>query len=315
MKKLTYISLFFLLSFPAKSFTQEQKQTPITIALNDWASQIVISYAIGDILEKQGYKIHYREITTNKQWGALRLGEIDLQLEVWEGTMAKEFNRMVEQKLIIDAGTHDAITREEWWYPAYVEKLCPGLPSWTVLNQCSNLFTMDYSGLKGVYITGPWDKQEGKRIRALKLNYLLKKIGGEAFKPTILLAIKKQTPLLIMNWTPNWVERRVEGHFIEFPPFEPECISVPKWGPNPYETMDCGNPKNGWLKKATSKHFPKKWPCAFQLIKNINFNNQMISEASALYEYDRYSYMDAAKKWLQTYKNDINQWLSAKCLL
>lgn len=313
--KIYPILFLFLYYLPITSVAQDQKSAHITIALNDWASQIVLSYAIGNLLEKQGYNIFYREISTAKQWGAIRLGEIDLQLEVWEGSMARDFLRMVEQKLIIDAGNHSATTREEWWYPAYVEKVCKGLPNWKSLNNCSHLFVMDYSGEKGVYITGPWDKREGKRIRSLKLNFLLKKIGGEAFKPTILLAIKKQTPLLIFNWTPNWVESRIEGRFVEFPPYEPSCTSDPKWGPNPYETMDCGNPKNGWLKKAVSKRFPEVWPCAFELIKRISFTNQMISEASALYEYDRHSYMDAAKLWQDKYKNEIGHWLSLQCPL
>jgi hypothetical protein len=33
---------------------------------------------------------------------------------------------------VIDAATHDAKTREDWWYPSYVEDVCPGLPDFLV---------------------------------------------------------------------------------------------------------------------------------------------------------------------------------------
>ncbi|MDE1461642.1 ABC transporter substrate-binding protein [Spartinivicinus poritis] len=311
--KIIFFLLMYLIASTGFAANKDDKSQAITIALNDWASQIVLSYVVGNILSKQGYQVLYRHISVAQQWGALRLGQIDLQIEVWEGSMAKDFKRMIENGAIVDAGIHDAKTREEWWYPEYVADYCPGLPDWRVLNKCVHLFTMEHSGNKGVYISGPWDRQEGKRIRALKLNFLLKRIGGEAIKPTILLAIKKKTPLLVFNWTPNWVENRIKGSFVEFPVYEPECITNPKWGPNPMKTMDCGNPVNGWLKKAVSTNVQNIWPCAYKFIRNINFNNEMISEAAALYEYDRLSYNNAAVRWQVKYKDIWIVWFPKEC--
>ena len=41
---------------------------------------------------------------------------------------------------MVDAGTHKAVTREEWWVPKYVADKCPGLPDWKALDKCAEIF-------------------------------------------------------------------------------------------------------------------------------------------------------------------------------
>lgn len=288
---------------------QSPKKKPITIALNDWASQIVLSYAVGDILKQIGHEVQFQLISTANQWQALATANINLQLEVWEGSMASDFNQMVTEDRIIDAGTHNVKTREEWWFPAYVLKSCPKLPNWAALNDCAYLFQTPISGKKGTYISGPWDKQEEKRISALKLNYIVKRVGGNAIKHHILHAVKTKKPILVFNWTPNWVETRIDGYFVSFPKYEAACMNQPSWGINPNEIMDCGNPSEGWLKKAVSKNMPNQWPCAYHFVRNIDFTNKMIAEAASLHEYDRLSYKMAAKNWLDAFKDKWQKWV------
>ena len=87
---------------------------PINIIINDWTSQIVLAHITGEIFERTGHTINYSFSTTDQQWGALSQGLLHIQVEVWQGTMEKMFNRMVSLGRIVDAGNHSAITREEW---------------------------------------------------------------------------------------------------------------------------------------------------------------------------------------------------------
>ncbi|GIS98491.1 MAG: hypothetical protein CM1200mP26_02040 [Acidimicrobiales bacterium] len=57
---------------------------------------------------------------------------------------------------MIDAATHDAKTREEWWYPSYIEDVCPGLPDWQALNECAEMFATPDSGGKGRSLVVRW---------------------------------------------------------------------------------------------------------------------------------------------------------------
>jgi glycine betaine/proline transport system substrate-binding protein len=102
----------------------------------------------------------------------------------------------------------------------------------------------------------------------------------------------------------------MKGEFIDFPAFTPKCELDPEWGLNKELVKDCGNPKMGWLKKAVWAGFSQQWPKAYKLIQSINFDNQMISEASALVIVDGYSEEQAAQVWLKKYNLQASSWLA-----
>ncbi|MBU2970416.1 hypothetical protein KO527_13760 [Pseudoalteromonas sp. C2R02] len=53
--------------------------------------------------------------------------------------------------------------------------------------------------------------------------------------------------------------------------------------------------------------------CAFDLLKNINLNSKMISEASALLVVDRLTESQAVTAWLNMFKQDVDIWMQAVC--
>ena len=74
-----------------------------------------------------------------------------------------------------------AVTREEWWYPTYVEEHCPGLPDWEALAACSEMFARADSGGKGVYVDGPVEwLHDPARIDALGMNFIQINVGSAA---------------------------------------------------------------------------------------------------------------------------------------
>ena len=84
-------------------------------------------------------------------------------------------------------------------------------------------------------------------------------------------------------------------------------------GINSVWKYDCGNPKNGWLKKIAWNGVEKKWPCAFDILKNMNFNNEMISELSSFVDYKKLSIPDSADKWLKENAALWKSWIPKKC--
>jgi glycine betaine/proline transport system substrate-binding protein len=306
------LSLLLTFLTPISQATDDTAK-PITILTLDWTSQVVMSHIFGKLLEHKGYSIKYLNKPSDSQWFLLSSENAHLQVEVWEGSMAERFDNLVSRKLIIDAGTHDAKTREEWWYPDYVEEDCPGLPDWRALNNCASLFTE--GGTKGLYYTGPWEKPDRARIRALHLDFdIVTLSNSDELRRKLESAIKDKKPVMIFNWTPNWVEAVYQGHFVEFPDYAPECETEKSWGINKNLNWDCGNPKDGWLKKAVSKNFPDDWPCALQLVKAISFDNKEISETAALVEVSGLSAEQAAQRWLEQNHPRWQNWLeSSQC--
>ncbi len=311
--KSAFVAIILLYQMPV--FAQNNKdQQPIRVIINDWTSQIILAKVTGKIFTSMGYVVEYPFSTTNQQWGALKHGIDHVQVEVWQGTMSEMFERMVASKLVVDAGTHDAKTREDWWYPLYVEDFCPGLPDWRALKNCASVFSTDKGGDSGRYIAGPWEKPEAARIRALGLNF---KVDAVPTAQDLWVALenakKKNQPIVLFNWTPNWVEAVYEGKFIEFPDYDPQCETNPEWGVNPRFHQDCGNPKNGWLKKAAWAGMEKKWPCAFKTLQKINFSSKIISTVAAWVDFEKMSYQDATDRWLAENPKIWQSWIPQSC--
>lgn len=287
---------------------------PIKIVTNNWASQLVDAHVAGQLLTRMGYSVKYVPSNMQLQFTAMANGDVHLQTEVWEGTAKEPFMKQVKAGRVIDAGTHRATTREEWWYPAYVEEKCPGLPSWKALNKCAELFATPITSPKGRYLAGPvdWEKPDQKKIDALGLNFVVQNAGQAASLWAELdAAYRRKEPIILFNWSPNWTMAEYEGHFVEFPDYEPACTSNPEWGINPEATYDCGNPEGAWLKKAVWAGFPEKWSCGYELIENIDFTTEMLSDMAALMAVEQLKPSQAAKQWVAGHKDVWQQWMPA----
>lgn len=313
MCRLNFKLILLLLSCSV-CFTANGSGPKVKLLTNNWTSQIVLTHVTGQILSKLGYAPVYVESSVSEQWGALAHGVADVQVEVWEGTMADAFERVVASGRVIDAGAHSAKTREDWWYPEYVEAICPGLPDWKALQKCSTLFSKDGIAGPGIYVAGPWEKPDEARIRALGMNFVVNVVEkGDDLWVALKEAKALKKPIVLFNWTPNWVESVYPGKFVEFPTHHIDCETDPKWGLNPDRVYDCGNPTGGWLKKGVSKRLSQQHPCAFEFIQRINFSNQQIAKASAYVDVDGLSHQDAATRWLTENQRAWRAWMPESC--
>jgi len=122
-------------------------------------------------------------------------------------------------------------------------------------------------------------------------------------------ASRREEPIVLFNWTPNFIEALYDGSFVEFPDHAAECQTDPSWGINPDMTYDCGNPKGGYLKIGVWKEFPDKWPTAYRILQNINFNNLDIAVMAKLADIDNMEPEEAADKWLADNEAKWQAWL------
>jgi glycine betaine/proline transport system substrate-binding protein len=228
--------------------------------------------------------------------------------------MENMLNKLVKTGEILEAGTYDAVTREEWWYPYYVEEKCPGLPDWKALKKCAHLFSENGLEKMGRYLGGPWEKPDRARVRALGLNFKIERVKkGDDLWVELEKAYRVKKPIILFNWTPNWIESKYKGKFVNFPEYHPKCETEPSWGISKKWKYDCGNPKAGWLKKVVWKGVLEKWPCALKVLRNFNFNNLMIAKLSSLVDSDKLSYPDAAVLWMKENVNVWKKWIPKNC--
>ena len=272
-----------------------------------------MSNVVGQLFEKMGYQVKYVTTESQSVYESVRIGAVHLELEVWKNTFAAAFNAAMDKGGILDAGNHAAITRQDWWYPAYVADLCPGLPDYKALESCYELFATPETAPNGRYLDGPvnWQHDNG-RIEALDMHFTTINAATVSGLWTELeSAAKIQAPIVLFNWSPNFTDAVYGGAFIEFPEFDPACQSDASWGPNPDITKDCGGPAGGYLKKVAWDGMPRKWPAAYKALTRINFTTLMIGTMSSLVDTDGLQYDQAAAKWIADNEPVWSDWLYA----
>ncbi|QCO57602.1 glycine/betaine ABC transporter substrate-binding protein (plasmid) [Pseudorhodobacter turbinis] len=285
---------------------------PIVIPIHNWSSQIVMSKIVGEMLEGIGNHVEY--VTTDSQavYESLRLGDVTLEMEVWEGAFGASFRTAMDKGGIVDVGDHNAVTREDWWYPMWTKEACPGLPDWEALNECAAVFATPETGDKGRYLDGPvdWLKHGQERVAALDMDFVVVNAGSAAaLWAEIGAAEADKRPVVVFNWTPNFAEAVWPGEFVEFPAWEDGCDTDPAVGPNPDEVFDCGNPADGYLKKAAWEGMEEKWPDAFHVLQQINFTNPQIAAMAKLVDIDDMEPEDAAIEWMDANKAVWESWV------
>ncbi len=295
----------------AGSAFADDSADPIKIVTNNWTSQVVLSNVVGQVLQAQGLNVEYKPSDSQLQFTAIASGDMDFQVEVWEGSMSESFDKSLAAGAV-DYGAHNAVTREDWWYPSYMNEMCPGLPDWKALDACAAKLATAETGSKGRFVGPPadWGKHYSERIQALKMNFQEVPVGQAAtLWAELQSAYDRKEPVVLFNWTPNFIEAKFEGQFVEFPKYDPACLSDPKWGSNPDAVYDCGAPASGYLKKVGSKQLGEKWPKAAAILKKVNFSNPQIAAAAALVDVDGLTPEDAAKKWIETNGDTVKSWL------
>ncbi|EYD78121.1 L-proline glycine betaine binding protein ABC transporter protein ProX [Rubellimicrobium mesophilum DSM 19309] len=290
----------------------EDSSDPIIIPIHNWSSQIVMSNVIGQIFESLGDSVEYVPTDSQAVYEAIRLGDVTFEPEVWEGAYGASFTAAVEKGGIHDVATHDAVTREDWWYPMWTKEACPGLPDWQALNECAALFVTPETGDKGRFLGGPvdWLKHDQEKVDALGMNFVVVNAGSAAaLWAEISAAEEQQKPIVVFNWTPNFAEAVWPGEFVEFPAWEAGCDTDPSVGPLPDKTYDCGNPANGYLKIAAWDGMPEKWPAAYAVLQQVNFTNAQIAEMAKMVDVDGMEPEDAATAWLEANEDVWRPWV------
>ena len=287
-------------------------EDPIRIPLHNWNSQLVGAEVLGRVLQKAGVQVEYVPADSGAVYEALCQGDVDLVHEVWEGSFGPAFEKQVKKGCVLDVSTYDVQTREEWWYPLYVEEVCPGLPDWQALNKCAEVFATAETAPKGRYLAGPaeWMKGDDQRVAGLGLNFQVVNAGSDSIlRAELLSAVDRKQPIVVFNYTPNWIDAKIPGKFVEFPKYVEGCSSDPKVGPSAEYAHDCANAWPGYMKMAAWSGLPEKNPTAYEIVKRVNLTNAQVAQMYALVEVDGLDPQAAATKWMEDNESTWQHWL------
>lgn len=284
---------------------------PILLVQNDWSSQQVLAHIVAELLTATGHKVEFRQFDAQLQFRALAEGVAHFQVIAWEGPMRDAFAHALRNGMV-DAGTHMATSREGWWIPDYVLEKCPTASHWRGLNACAKLFATNTTQPDGRFVGPPadWGKNYARLIDALEMDFrVVHASHANQLWTTLHAAATKLEPIVLFNWTPNFIDVSYSGRFVDFPLPNDACETDPAWGPNPNVTGDCGEPRDHWLKKAAWGKLPTEQPEAWALLQRVNFTTEHIARAVYLTDVDGLSPADAAVQWIAEHAATVNAWL------
>ncbi len=279
MQKRTRVSLGLAAMLSAlvagPALAEVESPDPIKITTHDWSGQIISATLMGEVLKKAGYNVEYVQADYLAQFAGLKTGDLDLAMEIWATTGQEALDEAVASGGVVNLGETGMKAREEWWYPAYMEEACPGLPDWTALKDCAEAFSTPETAPKGRYLGGPvtWGGFDEERVEALGLDFEVVHAGTDAaLFAELQSAYERKAPIVLWLYEPHWAPAKYEGKFVEFPAYEPACYTDPAWGLNPDLAYDCGKPL-GPIWKAGWSGLEGKWPGAAKAIKAFTIDN------------------------------------------
>ncbi|MCY4051239.1 MAG: ABC transporter substrate-binding protein [Gammaproteobacteria bacterium] len=283
---------------------------PIILTLHDWTGQYITTTIMGRVLQEMGYNVKYQQADYLAQFAGLESGDLHVAMEMWETTGKDAMEKSLATGNTIDLGETGMRAIEEWWYPIYMKEKCPGLPDWTALNDCAEVFSTAETAPSGRYLGGPvtWGGYDDERVEALSLNYEVVHAGTDAaLFAELESAYQRQAPWLGWVYTPHWAPIKFEGEFVEFPTYSDECYTDKSVGINPNMAYDCGKPR-GWIKKVGWKGGEDKWTCAYDAIRKFTIDNQAMGTMVGEVDLDGKSVEDVVENWLNTNQDIWTTW-------
>ena len=294
---------------PAAAGVPESKD-PIIITIQDWTGEYISAHLIGGVLERMGYNIKYQQADYIAQFAGLESGDLDIAPEMWETTGKQAMAASLKTGKTVDLGVTGMQAKEEWWYPLYMKKRCPGLPDWRALNKCAKEFATPETYPKGRYLGGPvtWGGFDDERVKALGLNFEVVHAGTDAaLFAELKSAYERKAPFLGWIYTPHWAPIKYKGEWVKFPEYTDACYNDPKWGINPNAKYDCGKPY-GWIKKVGWKGGEKKWPCAYAAVRKFRIDNQTMGKMIGDVDLDGKSVKDVVANWFKVNEKTWKPW-------
>lgn len=312
MKMMTTLSAAFLTAVSATGALAEvESLDPIKLTTHDWTGQIITTTIMGEVLKKAGYNVDYVQADYIAQFAGLKTGDLDVAMEIWETTGREAMDEATGTGKVVNLGETGMMAVEEWWYPSYMEEICPGLPDWKALNDCAQEFATPETAPMGRYLGGPvtWGGFDEERVEALGLDFEVVHAGTDAaLFAELESAYQRKAPIVLWIYSPHWAPVKYDGKFVEFPPYSAECYNDPSVGVNPDAAYDCGKPR-GPIWKVAWSGVEEKWPGAAEAIRNFSVSSDEMGAMVGKVDLDGQSIDAVVGEWMSANEATWSAWI------
>ena len=309
MKYLSVAAAALIAATPALA---QESNDPIKLTLHDWSGQLITTTLMGEVLKEAGYNIEYVQADYIAQFAGLKTGDLHVAMEIWETTGREAMDEAIGTGNVVSLGETGMDAIEEWWYPAYMEERCPGLPNWEALKECAEAFSTPETAPLGRYLGGSvtWGGFDDERVEALELDFEVIHAGTDAALFAELEAAYQRTaPILLWIYSPHWAPAKYDGSFVEFPAYSAECYTDPSVGLNPDVAYDCGKPM-GPIWKVSWAGLADKWPNAATAIENFTISNDAMGAMVTDVDLNGQTVEATVAAWMAANTSTLSAWIA-----
>lgn len=285
--------------FAVAAGAAQADDSTIKIAVNDWTGQQISARIAGSVLESMGHKVSYVEADAVGQHEKIAMGELDFNPEIWTNNVGDVFPEAVAAGVINIVGDLGLEPREGWYYPAYMEAECPGLPSYQALYDCAAIFATQSSASQGHLLAYPetWGSQSVDQVAIMDLPFAVKPAADEgALIQSISDAVAAKQPILAMFWQPHWLHSDFDLKPVEWDSTSAGCVA----GYGQTRGDACGFAQAA-VTKITSASFADRWPDAYAFVSAFNLDNQTRTALIRQVNDEGLSVEEVVAKWLETH--------------
>ena len=277
MKLAGAVLLTALLTVACGPKTDEKK---IDIAYVNWSEGIAMTNLAKVIFEEQGYRVNLLNADLAPVFASLSQKKADVFLDAWLPVTMADYITQYGDKLETLGTVYDN-ARIGLVVPEYVT-----INSIEEMNQVRARFKGEIVGIDaGAGIM----KATDKAIPDYGLDYKLLTSSGPAMTASLKKAIDKKEWVVVTGWTPHWM----------FDRFDLKILADPKG-------IYGGAAK---IQVLAWKGFSEKDPFAARLLSNMHLTDAQISSLMAALEEPGINETDAARKWLETNRDVVSNWL------
>lgn len=286
---------------------------PIVLSKLDWTGQFVTTEVAAEILRRMGYNVEILQTTQVPMIEALKEGRITASLENWYQALGPQYEAATEAGEIIKLGPSGLNGSEGWYYPAYVEAECTGLPDWRALKDCAQMFATPETAPKGRLLDYPaeWNPDAQNWIDALGLDVVALPSGGEGSTAAELRsATLREVPILLQWWEPTWVATEFGLKRVRLDDEGEACALAEKAGIDTRKSFDC---TGGTIEiaKLVWPGLAEKWPAAYRFLQAYQITNAVQGPMAMAIETEDRRPEDVAKEWVNNNEEVWRPWVDA----
>ena len=283
-----------------------ESTNPIKIAVNEWTGQVLSANITGALLKKMGYNVNLVIASSLPQLEAIAHSELDLNPEVWDNSVTEAYTNGVANGDIVVAGPLGLIPKEGWVYPPYMEKLCPGLPSYKALYDCAQAFGTPETFPKGRIVGYPaeWGTRSQDVVAGIGLPFDVVPGGSEgAMVAELRGAVAAQEPILMMFWQPHWLFAEQDLHYVEWNKTDSTCDEK-----NEVKDTACGFAQAHVL-KIEDRGFATKYPAAAAMVAKLTLTNEEQNEMILQVDQKGRTVDDVVQEWMTKNEAKWQAWV------